>query len=103
MKKTITKSNVLIGVWRSTDPLGSDVEYRVTKKKTAFTITARDTSDDERADIFEEKWNLRTEVLSFSTYWASTGRFSRCRLRVISEGNAELTYTHTDTETLARR
>jgi hypothetical protein len=78
------------------------VEYCITKKKTGYAITARDTSDNEKDDNLEDKRHARTGVLSFSTYWNSTGRFSRCRVRMIGE-NVELTYTHTDTETLARR
>jgi hypothetical protein len=102
MKNSVQKRNLLLGVWRSTDEFGSAVEYRVTKKKTGYSVAARDSSDGEHADIFEERWDAATGIFSFAAHWNSTGRFARYRLLLTSENKIALTYTYTDTETLVR-
>lgn len=102
MIKSIPKIDLLIGTWQSTDEIGSDVEYRVTKKKTGYAVVACDTNDGECADIFEKNWNATTGVFSFAAHWNSTGRFVRCRLLLTSKDKVALTYTYTDTETLVR-
>lgn len=96
------KKPSLVGVWRSADEFTSNVEYRVRKKGTGYSATAKDVEDGEEADVFEEKWDARTGIFSFATHWNSTGRFLRCRLQLISEEKVELTYTYTDSETLLR-
>ncbi len=102
MRKSKTESALLVGTWRSADEFGSAVEYRVSKKKNGDVVVARDTSDGEVADIFEEKWDAVAGILSFATHWNSTGRFARCRLRATSKKQAEFTYTYTDVEVLIR-
>ena len=99
MKKT--KKDPLLGEWRSADGF-SEVVYRVSKKKSGYAVIANDTFDKEFADVFEEKWDSRKKIFSFAAHWNSTGRFCRCRIMAISEDQATLTFTYTDTELLIR-
>lgn len=101
-KRQTKKVDPLIGVWRSIGEFGSQVGYVVSKKVDGYTIVALDASDGEVADVFEEKWDAKSGVLSFAAHWNSTGRFSRCRLQLISKNHVAFTYTYTDTEVLVR-
>jgi hypothetical protein len=102
MKKPAPKKDLLVGTWRSADEFGSAVEYRVAKIKAGYSVVARDTSDGECADVFEEHWDADTCTFSFAAHWNSTGRFARCRLLLTSKDKVALTYTYTDTQTLNR-
>jgi hypothetical protein len=95
------KNHPLLRVWRTASEW-SQVEYRVSRKKGDFCVVAVDTFDNERADVFEAKWNARTDILSFACHWNCTGRFLRCRLQAIMKDKIELTYTYTDTELYIR-
>ena len=102
MNKHTSKNDALVGIWRSAAEFGSDVAYRVSKKKTGYSVVVQDTGDGERADVFEEKWDAAKGIFSFATHWNSTGRFLRCRLQAASKKQVELTYTYTDTDVLVR-
>ena len=102
MKKSSRKNATLVGTWRSAGEIGSDVVYRVSKKKTGYSVVACDTRDGELADIFEERWDAATGIFSFAEHWNSTGRFSRCRLQAITKKRVVLTFTYTDTDVLVR-
>jgi hypothetical protein len=102
MKTSISRRDPFTGVWRSADEFGSDVEYHLKKKKSGYSVVARDSRNGERADIFEERWDGSTCTFSFAAHWNSTGRFARCRLLLTSKDKIALTYTYTDTETLVR-
>ncbi|WP_438481302.1 hypothetical protein [Oleiharenicola lentus] len=102
MKSSISKIDLHVGIWRSSDEFGSDLEYRITKKKTGYSVVACDSNDGELADIFEEKWDAKTGIFSFAAHWNSTGRFARYRFFLTSKDKMTLTYTYTDSETLIR-
>ena len=92
----------IIGTWISVDDV-STVEIRIAKKKKAYRVTAIDSFDGEIAAVSEEKYDGKTGVLSFATYWDSTGRFTRYRMMPSSKDKVEITYTHTDSEVLIRK
>ena len=95
--------DLLVGIWRSVDEFTSAVEYRVTKKKTGYVVVVCDTSDGELAEVFDTMWKKEDGVLSFAAHWPSTGRFSRCQMRLISESQVAFTFTYTDTDVLHRK
>lgn len=97
------KLGPFVGVWRSVGDFGSQVEYHVQKKDSGYAVSARDASDGELANVFEEKWDASACVLTFAVHWNSTGRFARCRLHFDAADRVELTYTFTDTEPLVRK
>lgn len=97
------KESPLVGVWRSRGDFGSQVEYHVQKKGSGYSVSARDSSDGELADVFEEKWDAVACILTFAVHWNSTGRFARCRLQLTAKDQVDLTYTFTDTESLIRK
>ena len=97
------KESPIVGVWRSIGDFGSQVEYHVRKKGSGYSVSARDVSDGELAEVFEVKWDAKACALSFAVHWSSTGRFARCRLQLTEPDQVELTYTFTDTEPLVRR
>ena len=99
MKRPSSKAHPLVGKWRGVDEFSS-VEYSVSKSKSGYLVVALDTFDKEIADVFEQKWEPATGILSFATHWNSTGRFVRCRLQAISIKQVSLTYTYTDMEML---
>ena len=105
MPKPSAKGKVspLVGVWRSVGDFGSQVEYHVQKKGSGYAVSARDASDGELADVFEEKWDAGACALTFAVHWNSSGRFLRCRLLLTGADQVELTYTFTDTEPLVRK
>jgi hypothetical protein len=96
------RNNPLVGTWRSAAAFGSSIEYQVAKRKTGYSVVARDTADGEVADIFEQSWSPKKGVLSFAAYWNASGRFTRCRLQLITAEQVELTYTYTDIDVLVR-
>jgi hypothetical protein len=102
MKVSATKRDLLVGTWSSAGKIGSDVVYRVVRKKGGLSVVASDFSDGERADAFEEKWDPLAGASSFATYWNSTGRFTRCKLQAITTKQVQLTFTYTDTDVLVR-
>ncbi len=97
------KKSPIVGIWRSVGEFGSQVEYHVRKKGPGYSVSARDASDGELADVFEEKWDAGARALTFAVHWKSTGRFLRCRIQLIEPDQVELTYTFTDTEPLVRK
>lgn len=94
--------NFLIGTWVTTDEYGSDVEYTVTDDEGTLTVKAIDPSDKEHAEIRDVEWDGDL-TLTFSTYWPSTGRFSKCKFFLSSPNRVDFTFTYTDHDTLLRK
>jgi hypothetical protein len=101
LKKERTKDHPLAGSWVSGTEFGSEIEYIVTPHASDFKVRAIDRYDNEVADVFEINWD--GQVLSFATYWNSTGRFLRCRLQAVGRDEVEYTYTYTAQETWHRK
>jgi len=101
MKPSPRTGNLLVGVWRAPDEW-SNIEYRVTRKGTHYSVVVRDFDDGERADVFEIKWSPKLHELSFAAHWNSTGRFMRCRMRAGSKTQVDLTFTYTEMQPLVR-
>jgi hypothetical protein len=78
-------------------------EYTIRMRKGRYSITAIDTFDNEKADIYEEKWDKKNGIFSFACHWNSTGRFMRCRILLTAKDKIEFTYTYTDSETMIRK
>ena len=98
-----SSGDLLVGTWKGLDEWSTNVEYTVRKRRGAYSVTAVDTTDNEAADIYEEKWDKKNGVLSFAGYWNSTGRFMRCRIQLTATDKIEFTYTYTDSETMIRK
>src|ERR1043166_8084975 len=95
--------DLLLGTWKSVDEWSTNVEYTIRKKNGTYSVTAIDTYDNEKADIFEENWDKKKGVFSFAGYWNSTGRFMRCRIQLIAKDKIDFTYTYTDSEPMIRK
>jgi hypothetical protein len=95
--------DLLVGTWKGVDEWSANVEYTIRRRDGVYSVTAVDTSDNEKADIYEEKWDKNKQILSFTGYWNSTGRFMRCRIHLTAKDKIEFTYTYTDTETMIRK
>lgn len=93
-KKTPRRSSPLVGTWFNGDEIETEAEYIVSKAGKGFSVRAVDRFDGEEADIFEVVWDGRE--LSFAAHWNSTGRFTRCRMLLLSENRISLTFTHTE-------
>lgn len=100
-KKESTKNHPLGGNWVSGTEYGSEIEFIVTPRTGGFKVRAIDRYDNEVADVFEINWD--GQVLSFATYWNSTGRFLRCRLQALGQDEVDYTYTYTAQETWHRK
>jgi len=100
-KKESTKNHPLVGSWVSGTEYGSTIEFVVSSHGTSFRVRAIDRYDDEVADVFEVNWD--GQVLSFATYWNSTGRFLRCRFDAVAKNEVSYTYTYTANETWHRK
>ena len=94
--------SLLLGTWITADEYGSDVEYTVSEQGEEIKIEAIDPNDGERAEIRDVAWDGDIN-LSFAAYWASTGRFAKCRFTLTSENRVHFTFTYTDHETLHRK
>jgi hypothetical protein len=95
--------DLLVGTWKGIDEWSTNVEYTIRRRKGTYSITAIDTFDNEKADIYEEKWDKKNEIFSFAGHWNSTGRFMRCRIHLIAKDKIEFTYTYTDSEMMIRK
>lgn len=95
--------DLLVGTWKGVDEWSTNVEYTIRRSRGAYRITAVDTFDNERADIYEEKWDKKNGIFSFAGHWNSTGRFIRCRIHLTATDKIEFTYTYTDSETMIRK
>lgn len=93
----------LIGTWCSLEETLSVVEYTVSLSSEVFGISAVDSYDGELAEVNGTHWDEQKMELSFSCYWASSGRYSKCRMRLLSDDKVEFTYTYTDHEILVRK
>jgi len=95
--------DILVGTWKGVDEWSTNVEYTIRRKKGAYSVTAVDMYDNEKADIFEERWERKKGILSFAGYWNSTGRFMRCRIQLTATDKIEFTYTYTDSKIMIRK
>ncbi len=94
--------SLLVGTWITADEYGSDVEYIVSQQSERIEIEAVDPNDGERAEIRDVSWDGDI-TLTFSAYWASTGRFAKCKFVLTSESRVHFTFTYTDHDTLHRK
>lgn len=93
----------LIGTWCSLEETLSVVEYSVNFSNGIFGVSAVDSYDCERGEVDAVHWDDEKMELSFACYWASSGRYSKCRMRLYSDNKVDLTYTYTDHEFLVRK
>lgn len=93
----------LIGTWCSLEETLSVVEYSVTFADGIFDVSAVDSHDGERGEVTFGHWDEEKMELSFVCYWASSGRYSKCRMRIYSDDKVDFTYTYTDHEILVRK
>ena len=93
----------LVGTWRSLEDMLSDVQYTVAFKDGMFSVAAVDSYDGEIGQVHGVEWNESNSTLNFCCYWESSGRFSKCRLSLISDGKANFTYQYTDHEILVKK
>lgn len=92
----------LSGTWVSIDDT-TTVEIVVRKNSKEYSVSAADTYDGEVAAVSEVGYDKSQGILSFATYWTSTGRFTRYRMQSHAPAKVEITYTHTDSEILIRK
>jgi hypothetical protein len=95
--------DLLVGTWKGVDEWSTNVEYTIRRRRGSYRVTAIDTSDNEKADIYEEKWDKKNGMFSFAGHWNSSGRFMRCRIHLIADDKIEFIYTYTDSETMIRK
>jgi hypothetical protein len=94
--------NPLLGTWKTCDGF-SDMHFTVSAENGKLLVTGVDIEDGEKPDIRDVVWTEEKRTLEFSSYWASTGRLVKYRLRpAIAPGRAEVTYTYTAQETWER-
>ncbi len=101
--KRETSGDLLVGTWKGVDEWSTNSEYTIRRRKGTYCVTAIDTYDNEKADIYEEKWDKKKGILSFAGHWNSTGRFMRCLIQLTANDKIEFTHTYTDSETMIRK
>ena len=82
----------LVGRWESADPCETFVEYRISISKEHYKVSARDTNDGERAEVYDVKWDA--DHIDFKVHWPSTGRFLRLKAFLMEKGKIGLYYTY---------
>jgi hypothetical protein len=93
-----------VGTWVSFDqPLTSHVQYTVKRNKQEYRVAAVDTYDSEKGEVYDVRWNKNDGTLEFACYWASSGRFIKCKFLQTEEDRIDLTFTYTDHEILIPR
>ena len=97
------ESHPLAGTWHSLEETLFVVEYVVTGMTDGFLVDAIDSYDGEQAEVSKVGWNEEKQELNFSCYWASSGRYSKCKFLLFSQDKVEFTYTYTDHEILERK
>ncbi len=97
------ESHPLVGTWCSLEETLSVVEYQVSIKDGTFFVQAFDTYDAECGEINNVACNDEKQELTFACYWASSGRYSKCKFLLFAEDKVEFTYIYTDHEILVRR
>jgi hypothetical protein len=90
-----------IGTWMGPDEYTAEVEYTVAERGGVLSVSARDPSDGETAEVGDV--SVSGDSLSFRALWRSTGRVADCTLQVQGDGEAILTFTYTDHARLVRR
>jgi hypothetical protein len=93
----------LVGTWCSQEEMLSVVEYSVTQTPDGFSVAATDSYDTEQGEVQGISWNEEKQELTFSCYWASSGRYSKCKMLLFAQDKVEFTYTYTDHEILVRK
>jgi hypothetical protein len=97
------KNKKLVGAWCSLDEISSYVQYKIDISNESFTVEALDTYDNEKGEISNIVYNSDKCELDFCCYWASTGRYTKCRFHLIEDDRVNFTYTYTDHEILIRK
>ncbi|MFN3440015.1 MAG: hypothetical protein ACK41V_20120 [Acidovorax sp.] len=93
--------NPFVGTWVGPDEYTSEVQYLVREAGEQLEVCAIDQSDGEVGDVSSVA--LAEGELAFVVLWRSTGRVASCRLKLLVEGEAELTFTFTDHVHLVKR
>jgi hypothetical protein len=95
----IKSRNPVLGTWKTCDGF-SDVQYTVSAEAGKLVVTGVDTHDGEKPEIHDVLWIEEKRLLEFTSYWPSTGRSMKYRMRpAIAPGRADITYTYTSQET----
>jgi len=95
----IKSRNPLLGTWKACDGF-SDVHFTVNAENGKLVVTGVDIEDGEKPEIRDVVWTEEKRTLEFTSYWSSTGRLVKYRMRpAIAAGRAEVTYTYTAQET----
>jgi hypothetical protein len=97
------ENNPLVGTWCSLEEMQSVIEYSVSQTPDGFSVSAIDSYDNELGEIHGISWNNEKQELTFSCYWASSGRYSKCKMLLFAHDKVEFTYTYTDHEILVRK
>jgi hypothetical protein len=82
------------GRWVSGSDWETEVVFVIAKRKGTYQITATDEWDGEKGEVHGIEAGAGT--LRFAVYW-STGRFTKYRLRLLTDDTVEMTLTHTAT------
>lgn len=90
-----------IGTWVGPDEYTAEVEYTVAERGGLLSVSARDPSDGETAEVSDV--TVSGNCLRFRALWSSTGRVADCKLQVEADREAMLTFTYTDHARLVRR
>lgn len=97
------EAHPLIGTWHSLEETLSVIEYSVHCTVNGFSVVAVDSYDGENGEVSNVEWNDEKQELKFCCYWASSGRYSKCKFLLYSQDKVEFTYTYTDHEILVRK
>lgn len=92
--------NRLLGTWVTPGESTAEVQYTVADHAGSIGIAAMDPNDGAATVQVVE---LSDAHVCFVAHWPSSGRESRCRLEIQSNGEAALTISCTDHARLVRR
>lgn len=96
---SITAKHPLVGTWRCADDFTS-VEFQIVATAAAFNVSATDTEDGEVAEVYDVQWN--GEAMTFAVHWVSTGRFTKYKLRAVTQKSVSVDFTYSGQETWLR-
>lgn len=93
--------NRLLGTWVFPDERSAAVEYTIAEHQGDIGVAAVDTGDGQAASI--QIVEFSDAHIAFVALWPSSGRESRCKLEIQSNGEAVLTLAWTDRARLVRK
>lgn len=95
--------DLYVGTWCAVDITNRHLEYRIRKVKKGYSVSVLDQDDDQKGEVFEEKWDAKKGIFSFAVHWPPTGRFLRIKMMLIEDDKMDMTFTFTDSEILSRK